>query len=341
MRKNNKQLRITLAAILAGILMLLGSPGFAQCESDGDIDFICGPVSPEDLVQIPYSDWVLVSSWENDGYLSLARAGNPQVVRLFPTTNAQSRHDARRFSQCAEMLLDEFRPHGMTLRNSPDGNHTLYVVRHGAREAIEVFEVNTQSTQPSLTWIGCVVAPEGVNMNSVVALPGEGFGVTSPATRDLWEWQLASGWSKVPGSEDIGPNGLEITADGDWYYVAGYAAQSVIRLSRGLTPPAKEILANVGFNVDNIHWSPDGHIFAAGHNAPSGGRIGECIRRINCEGITSHVAKVNIGTGDWTEIFTYPSNEYLRVGTVAIQVGDELWVGSVAGSSRIAVIDAP
>ena len=85
---------------------------------------------------------------------------------------------------------------------------------------------------------------------------------------------------------------------------------------------------------------------AAGHKAPSGGAapwvpIGECIRRINCEGITSHVAKVNIATGDWEEIFNYPSNENLRVGTVAIQVWKELWIGGVGGSTRIALIQAP
>lgn len=334
--------RLLLSGVISAMCLLFGSTGFAQCDPDGDIGFVCGPVSPEDLVLIPDSDWVLVASWEDDGYLSAAHAGNHQVVQVFPAANAGSRHDASRFGDCPAMIHEGFRPHGLTLRSTPDGGHELYVVRHGAREAIEVFEVSLQAGQPVLTWRGCAVAPDGVNMNSVVALPAEGgFGVTSPATGDLWEWRPDAGWSRVPGSEDIGPNGLEITTDGEWYYVGGYSAQSVIRLSRGLTPPRKETVANVGFNVDNIHWSPDGHILAAGHNAPSGGRIGECIRRINCEDISSHVAKVNVTTGDWEEIFTYPSNDNLRVGTVAIQVGDEIWVGSVAGSTRIARFPAP
>jgi WD40 repeat protein len=341
MNNKNKLWNLIFSGILVGILSMLATPSFAQCSSDGDIDFICGPISPEDLVQIPDSSWVLVSSWEDDGYLTAANADNHQTTRLFPTNNPQAMHDAALYGQCAELLHDEFRPHGMTLRSSSNGNHTLYVVRHGAREAIEVFEVSSQGNTPSLIWVGCVVAPEGVNMNSIVALPEGGFAVSSPRTSDLWEWQPTTGWSRVPGSEDIGPNGLEITPDGKWYYVAGYAAQSVLRLSRGSTPVQKETVANVGFNIDNIHWSPDGHIFAAGHKAPSGSRIGECIRRINCEGITSHVAKVNTATGDWQEIFNYPSNENLRVGTVAIQVGEELWIGSVAGSTRIARIQAP
>ena len=62
---------------------------------------------------------------------------------------------------------------------------------------------------------------------------------------------------------------------------------------------------------------------------------------MTCEGIVSRVAKVDTTDGSSREIFTYDTNEYLRLGTTAIQVGDELWVGSVAGSERIARIAAP
>ena len=41
------------------------------------------------------------------------------------------------------------------------------------------------------------------------------------------------------------------------------------------------------------------------------------------------------------EIFTYPTNDYLILGTVAIEVGDELWVGGVAGGTRIARVPLP
>lgn len=341
MTRYHKPLQILCAGIISAVSLILAPASYAQCDPDGEVAFVCGPASPEDLVQIPGTDWVLVSSWEDDGYLTAVHAGNHQTMRIFPIADARSRHDTSRFGQCPGPVSEGFRPHGMTLRQAPDDNHTLYVVRHGAREAIEVFSVSTQDSLPALTWIGCAIAPESVNMNSVVVLPVAGFGVTSPATGDLWEWQPDSGWSQVPGSTDIGPNGLEITADGQWYYVAGYSEQAVIRLSRGQSPVSRETVANVGFNIDNIHWSPDGHILAAGHNAPTGRRIGECIRRISCEDITSHVARVNVETGEWEEIFAYPSNDNLRVGTAAIQVGDEIWIGSVAGSTRIARIMAP
>jgi sugar lactone lactonase YvrE len=144
----------------------------------------------------------------------------------------------------------------------------------------------------------------------------------------------------VPGSDDIGPNGLEVSADGRWFLVAGYSSQSVIRLSRGQTPVQKDAV-EVGFNIDNVHWAPDGTLLAAGHRAPTPRRVGECIGRRTCEGITSHVARVDTQALTSQEIFTYPTNDYLILGTVAIEVGDELWVGGVAGGTRIARVPLP
>ena len=67
---------------------------------------------------------------------------------------------------------------------------------------------------PSLTWVGCTLGPEGVDLNSVVALPEGGFAATSPQARNIWEWHSDAGWNIVPGSEGIFPNGIEISADG-------------------------------------------------------------------------------------------------------------------------------
>ena len=41
------------------------------------------------------------------------------------------------------------------------------------------------------------------------------------------------------------------------------------------------------------------------------------------------------------EVVRYPSNDLLILGTVAIQVGDEIWVGQVAEGDRIARFPAP
>ena len=312
----------------------------AQCAPDGDIQFLCGPVSPEDLVTIPESPWVIVSSMEDDGYLSLADSRDHSSTVVFPTPESQPEHDLATFAQCPGMSTADFRPHGISLQSGGDGVHTLFVVRHGSREAIEVFRVDARTEVPRLTWVGCAVAPEALGLNAVVGLPNGGFAATSPRTGDVWEWHSETGWSLVPGSENIGPNGLEISRDGRWFYVAGYGSQSVIRLSRDLMPIRKDVV-EVGFNVDNVHWASDGSLLAAGHSTPTRTRVGECMQQRICDGITSRVSAVNIQSLTAREIFAYPTNEYLLLGTAAIQVGAEIWVGGIAGGDRIARVPAP
>ena len=330
------RLRMLAASVAAGgCLLALAAPAAAQCEPDGDIQFVCGPISPEDLARVPNTPWVIVASWEDDGYLSAADSRDHHTVRLFQTAASRARHDQGTYGACPGMTTNGFRAHGISLRPGSDSTHTLYVVRHGEREAVEVFEIDARGAEPGLTWTGCAVAPEGLGLNAVVALPDGGFAATSPRTSDIWEWHSGDGWVRVPGSEDIGPNGLEISADGRWFLVAGYASQSVIRLSRGQTPVRKDTV-EVGFNIDNVHWAPDGTLLAAGHNAPTRNRVGECIGRRTCEGLTTHVARVDTQALTAQEIFTYPTDDNLILGTVAIEVGDELWVGQVAGGTRIA-----
>jgi hypothetical protein len=49
--------------------------------------------------------------------------------------------------------------HGLNVRAGTGGVHTLYVVRHGSRESIEVFEIDGEAKPPVVTWIGCAVVP--------------------------------------------------------------------------------------------------------------------------------------------------------------------------------------
>src|SRR5438477_30543 len=112
--------------------------------------------------------------------------------------------------------------HGLYLRPGSGSVHTVYLVHHGNRESIEVFEFDGHAKPPVLTWVGCAVAPDPIGLNSVVGLPDGGFITTnfSPRNQDaagrgrmmqgenngeLWEWHTDSGWQKVPGSESAGP----------------------------------------------------------------------------------------------------------------------------------------
>lgn len=330
-----------IGTLAIGMLWLVTGTAQAQdCEPDDEVRFLCGPVSPEDLAPVPQSPWVVVSSMVDEGYLYLADTRDYTSTILFPTVTSRPRHDTATYGACPGPVSRQFRPHGLNLRPGENGRHTLYVVGHGDREAIEVFELTMGGTVPTLTWVGCAVAPDALALNSVVALPEGGFAATSPRTGDVWEWSPDAEWSRVPGSEGIGPNGLEISRDGRWFYVGGYGSQSLIRLSRGRTPVQTDAV-EVGFHIDNVRWGPGETLFAAGHVGPTRAAIGECIGQRQCDGVTSRVARIDLQSFTADEVVRYPSNDLLILGTVAIQVGDEIWVGGVAGGDRIARFPAP
>ena len=167
-------------------------------------------------------------------------------------------------------------------------------VVHGPRESIDVFQVDTRPATPSLTWVGCVIAPGPIGLNSVRGLADGGFITTNWLPRggapdamqkmmggekngELWEWHTASGWQKVPGSEAAGANGIELSDDGKTIYMAAWGSQSFIRLSRGATPPKRDEIP-LGFRVDNIHFARDGTLLAAGQITDPGNRSSRVVK---------------------------------------------------------------
>jgi hypothetical protein len=150
-------------------------------------------------------------------------------------------------------------------------------------------------------------------------LKGEG---SAQNNGEVWEWHTSTGWKVVPGSEAAGPKGLEISKDGKSLSIGGWGSQSFIRLSRGQTP-IKNDSVPVGFRLDNLRWAPDGALLAAGQGGTAPSQ-------------TSNVVKVNPATLKFQELVRHPNIDGFGVTTVAIQVANELWLGSVRGD-RIAI----
>ena len=326
---------------VAGVLAL-ATEGAAQCAPDGDVEFVCGPENPEDLIAVPDSPWVIVSSMVDDGRLYATDTRDHTSRAIFPIESSAPRHDTALYGACPGSDTSGFRPHGLGLRPGDDQVHTLYVVRHGARESVEVFEIDARGEVPAATWLGCAVAPPGVGLNSVSALPDGAFVATNfqRSTGELWEWRPGAGWSQVPGSATAGPNGIETSPDGEWLYIGGWGTQSLIRLSRGQTPVVVDSV-DVGFHIDNVHWAPDGTLLAAGHAGSGPDSIFACLGQGACEAVTSRVAKIIPNSLAKEEIVRYPSNDRIMLGTAAIQVGDEIWVGGIGGGTRIGRFPAP
>ena len=324
---------------LLGVTCLVAlSLGFIQqgntsCAAVGEVQFICDVISPEDLALVPGEEWIIASGDQEGGRIQLVNVQDKTATVLFPTRNSRVRLDAVTYPTCPGPIDpsegDEFRAHGLYLTPDSGGVHTLHVVHHGRRESIEVFEVDARGDSPVLTWVGCAVAPEPLVLNSVVALLAGGFVATSPATGDVWEWQADSGWTLVPGSEDTVPNGLEVSSDGRWLYIAGFAEAKMTRLSRGQVPMQKEVVA-LDFRPDNLRMSLDGStIFAAGP-----GNI-QTPRDTSVE--SSNVATIDPRTLEVQTVFEHPFIDGFFAGTTAIQVGDEMWLGTYRGE-RIAYV---
>ena len=342
------RLVLAIVGLLASSPMLSAqappAPPMTECATAGPrgIKLICNQQAPEDLVVVPGAQWVVASAYSGTGGISLIRVRDRTSIRAYPAAAARRRLDEKKYSECPGPPDSgpeaRFTTHGLWLQPGTSAMHTLFVVGHGSRESIEVFEIDTRPATPVVTWIGCVIAPEPIGLNSVRGLPDGGFIATnflardiSPAARErmlggekngeLWEWHTGAGWKKVPGSEASGANGLEISNDGKWYYVAAWGSQSFFRLSRSGALARDEI--RLGFRVDNIRWAKDGTLLAAGQ-----GDGYSTIVKIDPEALT--VREIARRTDD-------PS---FRAGTVAVEVGDDLWVGSYLGD-RVAVFPAP
>ena len=319
----------------AGESNAAAAPGEA-CDPVGDIRFICGITSPEDLAVVPDSDWVVASGNQEGGRIQLVGVSERTPRVLFPAAEAAERLDAAAYPTCPGPIDplegNDFRAHGLYLDTGPGAVHTLYVVHHGFRESIEVFELDAGQPSPALTWIGCAVAPEGATLNAVVALPGGGFATTAPRMEGevgsgIWEWHTDTGWALVPGSEDIRPNGLEVSADGEWLYVAGWQDERFIRLSRGRTPVEMDVL-QIGFRPDNLRMAPDGRIYAAGHTD------------FQTPDEASNVAWIDPETLEFERIFHHPYMEGFAATTTAMPIGGDIWLGTNRGE-MIAYFPAP
>ena len=137
----------------------------------------------------------------------------------------------------------------------------------------------------------------------------------------------------VPELEAAGPNGIEVSPDGAWLYINLWPARKMMRLSRGQTPVKKDVV-DVPFHPDNMRWQSNGTLLSAGHDAPTMARATECLR-VTCNDAAARVARWDPKTLKVQEAVRYPSDDVFFGATAALQVGKEIWIGSVRGD-RIA-----
>jgi len=321
-----------------------------SCAPANGVQFVCGLEAPEDLVTLPGDRWVVAGAYSGRGGINLIRASDRFTVRAYPAPDGApglDRFDRETYATCPgppdAATRAKFQTHGISLVPGANSVHRLFAVLHGGRESVEVFDLDTRPATPTVTWIGCAVAPAPIGLNSVRGLPDGGFIVTNFLARnggpgikavmsgekngELWEWHTASGWQKVAGTEAAGANGLELSWDQRTLYVAAWGGQSVFRVSRGAGTPVPVPRHDVplGFRADNVRWARDGSLLVAGHtDSPA----------------SSVVVKINPATLAVREILRRPDTPTFGAATVAVEVGRELWLGSFRGD-RIAIVASP
>ena len=318
----------------------------ATCKPTDQLQFVCGPKNPEDLVLVPGTKWIISSSYVagNGLYLIDSRDGTWGVVPL------QIDHDAA-FANCpTPPKLADLITHGVNLRAVSPDRSMLYVVGHGGREAIEVFDVAAGHDKPVVTWKGCVPMPDGLVANSVASMADGSLVATVPlmpgstfadsfagrTSGSVVRWSPGSaGVEILRGTELAFNNGIEVSPDGREIYVASSGARNVVVFSN--SNPAKQLRATraLPFVPDNLHRGPDGRLLTAGmkvDEAACGGAQGtQDFEKLRSCPRASIAVAIDPATMTDTVLVEAPANPAFSNVTMILPIGERFWLGSFSG----------
>jgi hypothetical protein len=331
-----------------------------DCVPGDGIELICGFQNPEDLAVLPGGTWVVASQFPGargggGGSLVAFRPADGRKQVLFPDPDSEEPPAADApdpgwgAADCpGPPDPGRFGPHGIDLDRR---SHRLAVVNHGDREAVELFEVGHSRRGPVAVWRGCVPLPEGDWANDVALLPDGRLLVTrmlgqSGADRVLsfarilvggetgWvlAWSRDDGWRKLEGSEGAGPNGIVVSPDGRDIYFAEWSGSRLVRLRLdGSGEIVEREQVDLPHHPDNISWTRNGELLVTGQKGP----IGEVLACGETEkgtcALPFSVVRVGAGTFDLRVVFEHDPATRHGAGTVAIEYGDTLLIGTFDG----------
>lgn len=303
----------------------------------------------EDLALVADGRWVIASSMpavmgEPGGLYGIATDART-VTALAPDREAV---DSRSWAGCDGPLPpDSFSPHGIAVQNV-EGRELLFVVSHGEREAVEIYEIRSEGAL-SLYWLDCLELPSGASANAVAGTADGRVFVTnmnapdepgSPDEAAHWmgnvlEWSVGSGWVPLPGSRLYAPNGLLVSDDGATVWVASWAGGEVVRWIEG-----QQTALPLPFLPDNLRWESRNTLLAAGLRGSPPEVVACLMGQGDCTAIGTAVARVDVASGDLR--LDCVRELSLSMGTVALPVASDWWVGPVRGEQvRIVEGDSP
>jgi hypothetical protein len=312
-------------------------------------DRLTSPARPEDLREIPGTPWILVSSMASPagepGALYVVNKRAPdRFVALFPRESisgqeAWGRKPAAIYSGCPAPAMAAFAPHGVNVRRRANGDLEILAVNHGGRESIEVLDLDMRGPTPRAHWKGCVILPADAWANGVAALAGDDLVISSMfdpqqpylqqfeqglPTGYALRWSPRTGWRQASDIKFSGANGIEVSPDQHWLFIAEWAHRRLWKLP--LNWPGTPQSIEVDFLPDNLRWTSHGDLLLAGQVAAPKA-VFDCVQgKAGCPA-RFHVVRIQPDTMAKT-LLVDAGDARFGLGTGAIQVDDMLWVGS-------------
>jgi hypothetical protein len=323
------------------------------CAGFGEYSYICGPVSAEDLVLIPDTKWVVASGFGGNVSLYLVDSEQKTWSNFYPAAEPRARQDMATYGACpGSPDPNNFVAHGLNIRPGSEGRSTLYVVGHGEREAIEVFDVDATGDVPVLSWVGCVMTPDGMQANSVASLDDGSLLATIPLhtgilineafvgkpTGAVYEWSPGdAGFTKIEGTEMPYANGIEVSADGQEFYVASSGLLKVLAFSNSNPTKLLRSSRELTFIPDNLHMGNGGNLVTGGLEMadPVCGDVPMSLE-FDLEKFAScprpfTVLAIDPQSMQDSVLASSPAHKHFSNITMALEVGTELWIGTFAG----------
>src|SRR3984957_2550879 len=326
------------------------APPLAACGVHGDIEVLCGTHSPEDLELTPDGEYLIATQFVNLGRTGSAGAGMALYDLANKTFSKMAVTDAPDKSwgdaACPGPIGDALVSHGESLAKRRNGAWALYVVNHGGRQSIEMFEVKPAAGSWALVWRGCEVAAH--DYNDVAILPDGGFVGTYPTglstggtagpfggavTGYVARWTPGKGESEIMNTRIRYPNGVVVSADGRFMYLNEFSAGQVYKYDL----KNEKVLGSVkvDFLPDNLTWTKEGRLLAAGGKGARGdcpaGSGRPCIQGFG-------VAEIDPAKMQARAIFDSAAHDPLIGGvSVALKVGDSIYLGAFQGDRLVKI----
>ncbi|MEM1434342.1 MAG: SMP-30/gluconolactonase/LRE family protein [Pseudomonadota bacterium] len=320
------------------------------CETIDGMTPHCGFQNPEDLVNVPGTDLLIVSEMgefmaDTPGDLSLLDLATGQRASL--AIDWQSEQSSWGASDCPAPDVPAFSPHGIDLTTRDDGAVALLVVNHGGRESIEFFEV---ASTGNLAWRGCALPPEDPFINDVAARSDGGFYVThmwnksasfeataeallaGKSTGWVWAWTRDTGFSRLPNTDDLMPNGIALNADNTVLYVNVYMGNRMFALDLASNTRTREMTVR---QPDNITVDDTGTLWIASHQhdpirqACTQVTAGPCL-------LPFQIVKADPDSLEPTVVIDQEGSP-TGYSTVALKFGNRLYLGTAHGDRVISV----